>query len=911
MSARPAARAGDIHACPQLTERPSPHVGGPITDGSRDVFINNLPAARAGDPTTCDGPLGAEVEDGSPGVFINRQPAARVADPAGHGGRVVAASPNVHIGDHGRRSSRGATDPGQHVAPQLAVVLHANYDQSSGVDQTVEEHRRRLTRPGAIVMPNLDIEVEVRNPPVASSTPEARARLRHLDAYQELLRGGDDEVANGVLATSPYGAVPADRVDLVLHPADALRVRVYAAGGGRAIAGVLDQLAGPLDISTTAHRYRVPASALPMRLYLEAVAPAGDPFRVAPRGAVPAPPPSPFQAQRPPGATERRVYSERAPGEVWIQLEHAGAGRAYRDVSLFTIAPFLLVPNTQPVEQLYVVYSRGTHPTAYDLARACHAIFGSGVDVPASASTPMMPHTPREDLAQLASKKLVVLQAPQNGDDWFQDQIVFGYCRAPQKLMHMVVLCKRRDQLALRAMEDLPVDGVSFYAGIYGAGSSIDFGGNIEVSPPVPATTRAMPRDAAGPSIAAHPAAPLGKIIFGDCHPRAAHPETRAFLLAQRVQPVLPIDTSWLRVGHVDEVMTTVPDGRGGFKLLVASADAMTKLLERTVQLPWRSRTPFHRGKYFDLASDNYGEIEIEDLLSTPVNRFRNPALLRPPRDAGAVPTVGVRQYNNNLQRAKLSPIASRLRDGLGLQPTDVLPIPMYFAVPLVNAADQIRDRNRGHTTAALTVGCVNCQVVNEHLLIGRPFGPRLAAADARQVLADVLRELGLGHLSVRLAQEKTVHWSPPTEPLWKVYAYFARVDPANRARVVDALRGRADVHAVRRDCHEAMDIVRQQLGHSPGASWDAHVGYWQRFELDEGPMGGHGYEPTYDVIESFLTTLLTPLGLTLHFIESWDFHIREGNVHCATNTRRTPPDRTWWDAYDPIGPHWSYDPRR
>lgn len=39
MSARPAARTGDVHACPQLTERPSPHIGGPITDGSPDVFI--------------------------------------------------------------------------------------------------------------------------------------------------------------------------------------------------------------------------------------------------------------------------------------------------------------------------------------------------------------------------------------------------------------------------------------------------------------------------------------------------------------------------------------------------------------------------------------------------------------------------------------------------------------------------------------------------------------------------------------------------------------------------------------------------------------------------------------------------------------------------------------------------------
>ena len=55
---QPAARLGDMHACPMVTPGtpPVPHVGGPIVMGSVTVMIGMQPAARVGDMATCTGP---------------------------------------------------------------------------------------------------------------------------------------------------------------------------------------------------------------------------------------------------------------------------------------------------------------------------------------------------------------------------------------------------------------------------------------------------------------------------------------------------------------------------------------------------------------------------------------------------------------------------------------------------------------------------------------------------------------------------------------------------------------------------------------------------------------------------------------------------------------------------------------
>lgn len=60
--------ASDMHTCP-LVDGLKPHVGGVISIGSKTVFINNLPAARAGDLVVEAGAPNP-IATGSPNVII-------------------------------------------------------------------------------------------------------------------------------------------------------------------------------------------------------------------------------------------------------------------------------------------------------------------------------------------------------------------------------------------------------------------------------------------------------------------------------------------------------------------------------------------------------------------------------------------------------------------------------------------------------------------------------------------------------------------------------------------------------------------------------------------------------------------------------------------------------------------------
>jgi uncharacterized Zn-binding protein involved in type VI secretion len=93
---KPAARITDMHVCPLVTGL-VPHVGGPITLGSPNVLIGNLPAARVTDMATCVGPPDV-IAVGSATVLINGLPAARLGDQTAHGGTIVAGFPQVLIG---------------------------------------------------------------------------------------------------------------------------------------------------------------------------------------------------------------------------------------------------------------------------------------------------------------------------------------------------------------------------------------------------------------------------------------------------------------------------------------------------------------------------------------------------------------------------------------------------------------------------------------------------------------------------------------------------------------------------------------------------------------------------------------------------------------------------------------------
>ncbi len=91
----------DGHKCPKC-----PHsVKGPATQGSPDVFVNNMPALRIGDQgvhKACCGDNKWEAELGSGTVLINSKNAHRKGDVVKHcggPGELVEGSADVDVGD--------------------------------------------------------------------------------------------------------------------------------------------------------------------------------------------------------------------------------------------------------------------------------------------------------------------------------------------------------------------------------------------------------------------------------------------------------------------------------------------------------------------------------------------------------------------------------------------------------------------------------------------------------------------------------------------------------------------------------------------------------------------------------------------------------------------------------------------
>ncbi len=90
----PVARLGDNHSCPKYIDGIIPHKGGKISSGSKNVFINNRPAARQQDILNCHLSK-STIKNGNDRVLINDKPLARKSDQSDHNGTIITGSNDV------------------------------------------------------------------------------------------------------------------------------------------------------------------------------------------------------------------------------------------------------------------------------------------------------------------------------------------------------------------------------------------------------------------------------------------------------------------------------------------------------------------------------------------------------------------------------------------------------------------------------------------------------------------------------------------------------------------------------------------------------------------------------------------------------------------------------------------------
>lgn len=200
------------------------------------------------------------------------------------------------------------------------------------------------------------------------------------------------------------------------------------------------------------------------------------------------------------------------------------------------VAPVLLRPATAPATEVFVATGR------YDnepFVAALQAALAAG-------RLPLKVH-----------------QAEDWREMWMQDAFEIGTSSIPGSRMHVVLAglrdCDRFPDTLLGP--DTAVARVAPPRRLEGGDAWADWYGNLEVSPP----------------LASHP---HGRALHGrnTRSGESFHPEVVRFLETQGAQDPLWIDTSWLLIKHVDEIVSFLPgpDGRG--MLVVPDPEAALRL---------------------------------------------------------------------------------------------------------------------------------------------------------------------------------------------------------------------------------------------------------------------------------------------------------------------------------------------
>ncbi|KAL2773312.1 protein-arginine deiminase type-1 [Daubentonia madagascariensis] len=297
-----------------------------------------------------------------------------------------------------------------------------------------------------------------------------------------------------------------------------------------------------------------------------------------------------YTVERHPGEREIRFYVEGLTfpdadflGLVSLNVSLVDTGTLpavtlFTDTVAFRVAPWIMTPNTQPPEELYVCSVMDAHGSNEKFL---------------------------DDMSYLASKancKLIICPRIENRNDrWIQDEMEFGYIEAPHKSFPVVFDSPRN-----RGLRDFPykkILGPDFgYVTreiLLAGASGLDSFGNLDVSPPV--TVGGVEY-------------PLGRILFGSSYPKSGGRQmskvVRNFLKAQQVQAPVELYSDWLSVGHVDEFLCFVPTSdKKGFRLLLASPSACLKLFQE------KREEGYGKAAQFDGLNDT-PKISINEMLA-------------------------------------------------------------------------------------------------------------------------------------------------------------------------------------------------------------------------------------------------------------------------------------------------------
>jgi protein-arginine deiminase len=191
---------------------------------------------------------------------------------------------------------------------------------------------------------------------------------------------------------------------------------------------------------------------------------------------------------------------------------------------------------------------------------------------------------------------------------------------------------------------------------------------------------------------------PLGRIIRGSSSKFYPDKAFQKMLDSQGVQPSILVDTSWLLVAHIDEVISFLPSTQSPRGWVLAAADPRrAKALLDEMSRNGQGRLKVFAGRKFvdDYGNESEASRTIDDVL-----------------DDDALMAA------NQLAAVKVDAIVQRLQSDVGLGASDVVSVPF-----LLGPID-------GHVTA-YQPGVVNgISLGSGHFVAPKPFGPMVGGKD-------------------------------------------------------------------------------------------------------------------------------------------------------------------------------------
>uniref|UniRef100_A0A6C0BKL8 Protein-arginine deiminase C-terminal domain-containing protein n=1 Tax=viral metagenome TaxID=1070528 RepID=A0A6C0BKL8_9ZZZZ len=226
--------------------------------------------------------------------------------------------------------------------------------------------------------------------------------------------------------------------------------------------------------------------------------------------------------------------------------------------------------------------------------------------------------------------------------------------------------------------------------------NNLDGFGNVQVSPPI------------------RPDYPLGRIIYGVSHAGAQKNlsyHLSDLLESQQVQSPIQIETSWLLVGHVDEVVAFVPDdSQVGFRMLIVSPRKFYQLLDQLdpQTICFKGR---HNHYLFDTLSSEVTSRFSPEIKNTCIYRSQL-------KVKDLLNWKELREDNQNYQ-IKLDVIRHTLTTQLRLKPSQVFEIPICYW-----------PRSIATRAKAVFPNLINHLYGNGVLIAPKPYGPKVGKVD-------------------------------------------------------------------------------------------------------------------------------------------------------------------------------------